>query len=152
MPAFRFKLQPVLEQRRRTERDRQRELAELLTRKRELEAQLRTEQQTIHDDKAAMADRLVGRVDVSRIRQHASHVGQVTIRARRAAGELMTLHQRIEGARSSLLEATRARRAVELLRDRQYRRWLAEEQRREAAEQDELAMQSYGRRKQEVRA
>jgi len=147
MAAFRFKLRPVLEQRRRAERDRQRELAELESRKQELETQLRQEQQTIQSDKQTMADRLVGRVDVSRIRQHAAHVGQVSMRARQLAGELMTLHQRIEQARSALLEATRSRRAVELLRDRQYRRWLNEQRRREAVERDELAMQAHGRSK-----
>lgn len=146
MAVFNFKFESVLTHRRRTEDQRQRELAQLLRQKMILESQLRSLQQRITDDKNSMAGSLLGPVNVNRIRQHAAHSMQVTSRAQQIAVKLLAIHRQIDQSRAALLEATKARKAIELLRDRHYNRWRGEQQRRETAELDEIATQAHGRR------
>jgi|GEM_PF-4170087 len=57
----------------------------------------------------------------------------------RLAIELAGVLRRLEGARERLLEAARERQAVERLREKRRDSWLAQERRREAIEQDEIA-------------
>lgn len=144
MPRFTFKLDPVLRQRRREEDQHRRELAHLLSRRHTMHDQLREMQTTLSSDKRQMAESLTGRVDVDRIRRHAAHSGQVTQRAHGIVTHLAELEQRIERTRAALIEASRHRKAIELLRDRQHRRWKRKMDRREAAAADELATQRYG--------
>jgi len=145
MARFRFKLDPVLRQRRRMEDRLQRRLAESLRQHLAFETQLRTMQQTISDDKHDMSDALRGTVDVGRIRVHAAHVGQVTVRAQQIAVKLMHLHRQIERQRTELIEASRRRKAIERLRERRLHQWQRARERREAAELDELATMRAGR-------
>ena len=145
MAAFHFRLDPVLRHRRIVEDERQRELARLLRERMILEAQLRSTQEGISDDKQRMGGALVGRVDVGRVRAHAAYAGQAAVRAQQIAMKLMALHRQAEQARSALLEAVRGRKAVERLKEKQHRRWLERRKRHETAELDELATQAYGR-------
>ncbi|QNN21450.1 flagellar export protein FliJ [Planctomycetales bacterium ZRK34] len=146
MAVFNFKFESVLTHRRRTEDQRQRELAQLLRQKMILEEQLRSLQQRITEDKNTMTDALSGHVNVSRIRQHATHSMQSTARAQQIAVKLLAMHRQIEQSRVTLLEATKSRKAIELLRERHYHRWCREQDRREVAELDEIATQTHGRR------
>ncbi len=150
MATFFFKLESVLEHRQRTEDQRQRELAQLLREKMILERQLGSMQEDISQDKRAMAGSLVGAVDVSRIRQHAVHNMQVAQRAQQIAVRLLGLHRQVEQGRIKLTAAMRARKAIELLRDRQRARWDLQERRRETAELDEIATQRFDRQRLEA--
>jgi len=145
MPRFTFKLEVVLRQRRRVEDEHQRALAQLLRERLILHTQLRTMQDTIRTDKQLMASALVGRVDVHRIRSHATHGAQVTQRAHGIVARLAALERQIESSRTQLLEATKARQAIELLRDRQRERFDRVMKRREAASLDEMAVQQFAR-------
>lgn len=145
MARFVFRLEPVLRQRWREEQACQRRLAQLLDRRRQMHEQLRRMQGGLSSDKQAMAASLVGQVDVSRIRMHAAHNAQVTQRAHGLVRELAELEDHVAQARAALLEATRQRKAIELLRDRQLDRWRKKMAKREAAAVDELATQRYGR-------
>src|SRR5205085_363551 len=104
-----------------------------------IENQLRSMQETISTDKRQMAGALAGSVDVRRIRQHAAHAGQVAVLARQMAARLMILHKQIDLSRAKLLEAAKARKAIELLRDKQLARWKREQDKKEAGVMDELA-------------
>lgn len=146
MPRFVFKLQPVLDQRRRVEDDAQRELAQLLRQRMIFQQQLRDLQGSIRSDKATMTASLTGHVDVSRIREHARHAGHVTQRAQQLTVSMLGLERRIETARGNLLEATKRRKAIELLRDKQQKRWETEQRRREATQLDEIATAAHVRR------
>lgn len=128
------------------EEELQRDLAKLLRQKLAFETELRNMQQTISDDKRLMADTLLGHVDVRRVRHHASHTMQVTGRAQQIAVKMLGLHKNIDHTRNQLIEATSQRKAVELLHDRQYEKWLTDERRRQQNELDEIATQNYGRR------
>jgi flagellar FliJ protein len=146
MAKFQFSLEPVLRHRNMVEQEQQRALAQLLREKLIIENELRRAQQTISQDKSEMAQQLTGRVDVGRIRQHAAHSGAFQRHIHKLAQRLLDLLKRIEQQRGRLLEATRDRKAVELLRDKRYRQWQQEQRRREASEIDEMTTQAYARR------
>ena len=146
MAGFVFKLDAVLKHRQRLEDQRQRDLAQLLRQKMIFERQLTDFQGSITDDKHTMAKALTGSVDVGRIRQHASHSMQVTIRAQQIAVRLLGLSRQIDATRALLVDAMRSRKAIELLHDRQLARWKQEQDKRQTMELDEIATQRYGRR------
>ena len=144
MPRFDFKLEPVLRHRRRAEGEQRQKLAALLRRRQDMHDQLRRMQTDLSTDRQRMADRLVGHVDVDRIRMHGAHHAQVARRAQGIMQQLAGVEEQIEQVRRDLLEATRHRRAIEQLRERQRQQWLKRLRRREAAAVDELATQRYG--------
>ena len=51
------------------------------------------------------------------------------------------LEQVLAGARAELLAAARARKVIEKLKDKQFQRWHAQQERKEAAAMDEIAGQ-----------
>lgn len=146
MAKFTFQLEPLLRHRRQIEEEQQRKLAQFLREKAAIENDLRRQQQAIGEDKRTLSGSLVGHVDVDRIRRHAAHVNRATLGAQQAAIRLGVLHQQIAAARDELSEAVRQRKAIEVLRERQYEQWQQDENRREAAMADELAVQQYARR------
>ena len=66
--------------------------------------------------------------------------------AQRTVLELAGLLRRLESARAELLEAAKRRKAVELLKDRRFEEWRSDQNRRELAAVDELAVMAAGRR------
>lgn len=146
MARFEFKLDPVLRHRRMIEEQCQRDLAQLLRRQMILQSQITSLQETIVADKRSMAGALVGQVNVDRIRQHGVHSNHIAVRVQKVAIELLKLRGKIEQAREKLLTATKARKAVELLRNKRYERWMTEQRRAETREADEMATQAYARR------
>ena len=65
------------------------------------------------------------------------------VMARRAAMELAGAYRRLELARVELMHAATARRAVELLREKQREEWRREQLHAEAAQVDEAATQMF---------
>lgn len=143
MAAFQFKFENVLQQRRLAEDERQRELARHMRMRMILQTQLQQMQGTIRQSKHELADALVGKVDLQRVAGFANYSGQSSERARQIVGHIAKLEQVIDAARGRLLEATRQRKALELLRDQHEREWQRQQQRREAMLMDELATQQY---------
>jgi len=146
MAAFQFKYMTLLDYRTRIEEERQRELAQVLRMRMILHDQLRQMQQTIHDSKQALSESLSGKVDVQKISHFARYSGQVERKGHDLILRLSQLEKKIDHARRRLLDATRQRKALELLRDRHREQWQAQQDRREAVEMDELATQQYLRR------
>ena len=146
MARFVFKLEPVLRHRQRIEDEHKRAVGLLVREVVSAEQQLRSMQEALSEDKAQMADALIGEVDVRWIRRHAVHVNQATIRAQQIAGQLMGLHHRVAEARQTLLEASRARKVIEKLRQRHEQRWAESQQRRENRELDDLITGASARR------
>lgn len=146
MANFSFKLDPVLFKR-RVEEDRcQHDLAKSLRQRMILRDQLRLMQQTISQSKRQLSGGLSGQVDVKQVLQFAHYSDQVTLRAHRFVVRLSGVEKQIDAARKKLIEATRARKALEILRDRRYQQWRKEMRRREEAQLDELAVQRHGYR------
>ncbi len=147
MAKFTFKLQPVLNARLATERERQRVIAALHRQRHELEERLRQQHSTIDAEREALRVALTGRVDVPRLRSHAAASMRMMRDAQGMAIELARLYERIEKARADLAEAATARRAMELLRERRFAQWKRLQEKREVAMLDDLAASKAARRR-----
>ncbi len=141
MARFRFKLQPVLDLREREERERRLVVATLESRKAQLEHALRSRQAEIASNKRDLREGLspgaVGR-NPALLRMQASSTMAIEAKGRALLLQLAGVHRQLEGARARLAEASRRRRAVELIKERRYERWVTEEKRREASMLDDL--------------
>ena len=146
MAEFKFKLEPVLKQRKQLEDQAQRDLAQLLRHQMILENQLRDMQQTINTNKHALTDVLKSTVEVSHVRQHGVHVNHVRAKAQQIVLQMLALNRQIDNARAVLQQAMKQRKAIELLRDKQYEDWRKTTLKREALELDEISTQQYIRR------
>jgi flagellar protein FliJ len=146
MAKFRFKFDTVLQQRRHAEDQCQRALAKVIRQRMILQNQLRSMQQTITRSKGDLRSGLVGRVDMDRVGHFARYSGQSTARAHAIVSKLAALEQPIAEARARLLDASRARRAMELLKERHLTEWRRQEERRESAQLDEIGVQAHARR------
>jgi len=122
---FAFKLEPVLRLREREERERQRAVAVLERERLRLETFIRECQRASRAERGVLRDALAegGRVDLWPVRMQAAAAGELTARAARAAVELAGVLKRIEAARAMLVEATKRRRALELLKERRHEEW-----------------------------
>ena len=145
MSTFKFQFESVWIQRRAEEEKSQRHLAKALRQRMIFRDQLRQMQQTITQSKRDLADGLTGTVDLARVSGFARFNGQVVQRAHAFVTRLAVVEKQIDTARATLLQATHARRAIELLRDKRRRQWQQQQDRREAAELDEIAVQRHAR-------
>jgi flagellar FliJ protein len=136
---FKFALEPVLKIRRRAEQEKQRAVAAVQRERLSIEETLRRQQRRIQEARTAMRSQLTGTLHAPDLRLHAGAVLQDMRQAQRMAQELAAVHRRLEAARRELVEARRARRAIELLRERRLARWTAEQERIEQQHLDELA-------------
>lgn len=139
MPRFRFELQPVLDARKRAEDARRLEVAELEAERVSLEDGLRRRQRSIVESRSDARDELVGRVDPDRLRATANASLAVMRDAQRTVLELAGVHRRLEAAQRRLQEASRDRRAIEIVRERRFEDWKQAIDRREQAALDEIA-------------
>ena len=143
MARFHFKYEAVLRQRQAVEDQRQRELATHLRHRHILSEQLGRMRRTVKETRQQLGQGLVGSVDVERIRQFAQYSGHVTVQVQQMMQRLGEIERQIDSAREALTEAMRQRKAMEILRDKQYQQWLLEQRRREVLELDELAVQRF---------
>ena len=142
---FTFRYETLLKHRRLLEDKAQRQLAEQVRTRMILTDQLTQMQQDIGRSKGDLGTALVGRVDLSRVGDFTRFNAQATVRGRQLVQRLAQLQTREDAARQHLLDATRQRKALELLRDKDHAQWQADQERREVAELDELASQAYTR-------
>lgn len=155
MPRFTFKLQRVLDLRRRTEDDLRRRVAAIEAERVAAEDRLRAVQRAIEAGRAEQRTMLAGasagprglpgRLDAAALRTQTSAVMSSLAQAHRLALELTGILKRLESARAELLKASAERKAVELLRERQYEEWKREQGRREIALLDEIGASRYVR-------
>lgn len=152
MAKFRFQFESLLEVRKRTEQERQLAVAELERERLAIEDELRECQRSIVQSKGGLREMLGGSsggaavVDFAAVRLQTGAAFHLTHRAQQIALRLAGAHRRVEAARASLLEATVARKAVELLKDKRHAEWKREIDRREHAAVDELTIMRAGRR------
>ncbi|MEM0983806.1 MAG: hypothetical protein AAGI17_07645 [Planctomycetota bacterium] len=146
MKRFVFRLQPVLEQRKRSEQDQQRVVAELERQRVALEDRIRGWQRSISQEKADLAARLdSGTADVRGARVQAGASLMLVAKAQEAVLLLAGVHERIDNARLELLRRATARRAIELLKERQQADWDRAFRKREEAALDEIVSGQFAR-------
>ena len=150
MAKFRFELQAVLNARLRAEELQQRRVAELEASRRKLEDGLRARQARIGESRAQLRGRLMGAIDPSMLRGQANASLAGMRDAQRVVLELAGIHSRLQSVMAELRAASRDRRAVEILKERRFEDWRREQDRREQAELDEIAMIRGSRRLMET--
>jgi len=143
MQAFQFRYQAVFRQREVIEQQKQRALAKLIHSRNAMFAQLRTMQETISSSKREAASGLVGTVDLNAIAGIARYSASCALRGNTLVREIAQLENLVEQARNELIEASKNRQALELLRDRQRQEWELEQRRMEAKRLDEQTTQAY---------
>lgn len=139
MARFRFKLDPLLRLRQRTEDERKRVVAGLQRERMGIEQQLRDMQAFITGGKHDQRDCLEGNVEIDALRAHAAMTMRHVRDAQRLAINLAGVHQRLEAARGELAEAARERRALEILKERRFDEWRRRLEKAEDASIDEVA-------------
>lgn len=162
MAKFRFRLEPVLQQRLREEERAQRTVAALERQRLDAETALRDAHARLRACKtdlgaalgrgagggggeAGEASRGPTPIDFRGVRMQSAASFRFFGEAQRLAIHLAGAHQRTEGARQTLLRATTARKAVESLKQKRYDEWRREQEKREAAATDELVVMRFGR-------
>jgi flagellar export protein FliJ len=147
MPRFVFKLQPVLDQREREERDRMLVVAELERERLALESRIRACQGMMSDERRTLATALgVGqRVDVRAVKMQAGASLKHNFDAQRSVLELARVYKQLGSARSELAEASARKKAVEMLRDQQQRDFRKAQDRKETHELDEISVMRHRR-------
>jgi len=136
---FRFRLEPVLRLREREEAARRRDVAELEHKRLALEERIRACQERIRGSKAAVRAGLAGPLDLGALRGEAAGSIGAMRQAQVLVRELAAVHGNLETARAALREASKARRAVELLRERRLESWQRDVARSEQRDLDEIA-------------
>ena len=142
MAQFKFNLETVLRQRTTVEQLAQRAVAEArqkLVPLQEKLAELGRQRQQADDD--MRQNRLVGTVDVSFIAGHRRFVIAMEQQALALARQIAEAQVLVDRAQAALLQAARARKAIDTLKDRQHERWAEAEAKKEAALLDEAGMQ-----------
>jgi flagellar FliJ protein len=138
MARFRFALQRVLDLRLDEEEVKRRALASIERRRRDLEESLRTRQAEILAARSAWRGELTGEIDPATLRHHATAGIGILRKAQRTVLEIASLEKGIAKARAEAVDAARARRALELLRERRLAAFNELESRREQASLDEF--------------
>jgi len=139
MARFRFALQRVLDRRLKEEEARKLVVATVERHRRELEDALRGRQREIADGRDEWRAQLVGEIDAAALRHHAGAAIGLMHKAQRTVLELASTEKAMQRARADLTEAARARRALELLRDRRRAAFEEELARQEREQIDEFA-------------
>lgn len=137
---FRFRLQPVLEMRRREERAEQIAVAALERERSGLEAAIRASDDAVRRENERLASILGagGAIDIRGARLQAGAALHAGLSVRDTMARLEGIEQRLAAARERLARAAARRRGVEALRDRQRARYEQDLRRREQAALDDL--------------
>lgn len=148
MARFTFRYETILKHREKAEQLCQRGLAQILHERNALMQRLSAMQQTISQTKRDAASGLVGKVDLEQVAGIARYSARCTADGHGLVRRVAELETRVEQARNRLIEASRERQALALLRDKQEQAWQLEQRRMEAKRFDEHATQAYARRPQ----
>lgn len=140
MARFVFKLEPLLKARSRVEQQFQLAVAQIERERIRLEDKLRAKQTSLTGGKEELRDQLSGLIDVRSLRYRANMAQQIMRDAQKLVLELAGVHNRLFVAREKLIEAARSRRAIELVREKRYQQYKADEAKAEIAAMDELAV------------
>ena len=150
MAKFRFALQRVLDRRLDEEEAKRRTHAALEAKKRGLEDALRGRQQEIAAGRDMWRTQLVGEVDAAALRHHAGAAMGLVRKAQRTVLEMASLEKSITVSRTELVEVAKARRALEILRERRLAAHVELEAMRERAQLDEFASDLARRAREEA--
>lgn len=147
MSRFKFRLQPVLDQRIREEREKQLVVVELERTRLALESRIRMCQQMINDERATLCEELgTGqRVNLQEVKMQAGATLTHNFNAQRTVLELAGVFKKLQNARLELAEAAARRKAVELLKTQQFDAFKRELDLKESRDLDEMSVMRVNR-------
>jgi len=141
MPKFVFKLDGVLQHRTNIEHQRKRELSGVQAQMTALDNELRALDTSV---RASVEDlrnnRLLGPIDLPFLAAHRRYSLAMQRKAMGIAEKMAAIQSHLERAKRNLSEASKQRKVLEKLRERQLARWREAIERRDVAEMDEIAM------------
>ena len=148
MARFDFRYQTILKHREKAEQACQRALAVLMHERNGMIQRLASMQQTISQSKRDAAEGLQGRIDMQQVAGIARYSARCTAEGHGLVRRIAGLETHIEQARNRLLEASRERQALGLLRDKQHEAWHREQRRMEQKRLDDHTVQVFARKTQ----
>jgi flagellar FliJ protein len=141
MAKFVFKLDGVLRQRTHVEQQRKREQATIQSQMAALDAELRALDGSVRaSEQDLRQNRLVGRIDLAFLAAHRRYAFAMQRKAMGIAQKMAGVQIQLDKAQRNLAEASKQRKILEKLRERQFARWHEQLERRDLAEMDEIAM------------
>lgn len=141
MAKFKFSLEALLKQRTWVERERQRSLSEVLGRMGVLEVELQRLDGVVREAMDELrGGKLVGAVDLAFLAAHRRFVQATGKRAGEVIEKMQVVGREVEVARASLMEAAKARKVVEKLRERKLEEWKEAQAKAEQQEMDDVGM------------
>lgn len=142
MAQFCFQLEGVLQHRERLEKDRQRDLAVAQAEMVRLDGELQTLNRDVQQSTADVRDHhLVGRLDMTYLAAHRRYMLGMQRKVLALAQKIAAQQQVVDAARRALAEASKQKKILEKLKEKQHRRWTEDLARREAGALDELTTQ-----------
>jgi flagellar FliJ protein len=142
MARFRFKLEALLEHRQMVEKEKQRRVAQIQQEIQVIQRQIQDAQMRIALENRTLGTReLTGRLDMTYIATEKKYVGNLQLKIVYAFQKIVEIEKTLVVARAELLEAAKARKVIEKLREKQLARWREELERKEAAAMDEIGTQ-----------
>lgn len=142
MARFVFGLQTVLEQRETEETLCKRDLFEAqLAQKRLMDELAVIETQIITANDTMRSEHLVGTLKPTMIATHRRYLIAMKQQVFSLAEKIAAARTTVEARQRKLAEASKSKKVIELLRDKQKSRWTAEQDRKELAAADDVAMQ-----------
>ena len=116
MDSFNFRLQPVLEHRRRLENRAKQELARAKTAERQAREVLTSMETAFGDGQSDMADARRAEIDASEVAVYQRYLNRLKQDIAEQDGIVSTLHVHSEQRRSEVIDGMKARKVVEKLR------------------------------------
>lgn len=142
MARFEFKLDALLTHRQQIEKEKQRRVAIIQQEIQGLARQVQDARARIASENRTLGVKeLSGRLDMQYISNEKRFVGNLQVKIILTLQKIAGLEQKLAGARAELLAAARDRKVIEKLREKQFARWRAEQDRKEAAAMDEIGTQ-----------
>lgn len=139
---FIFRLETLLEHRRHIEKEHQRNVAAIQLQINQLVQMIQDCQARIAQENQTLAgEQLVGRLDMQYIAHEKRFVGNLHVKIVLTMQKIAATEKTLAAARAELLAAARARKVIEKLREKQFARWLAEQEKKDAALMDEIGTQ-----------
>jgi flagellar protein FliJ len=142
MAKFQFRLEALLTHREQIEKEKQRKFAAIGQQVQRVVGHIQETQARIAAENQTLGSReLTGKLDMQYIATEKRFVGNLHLRIAMAMDRLRELEKEQAAARAELLLAAQERKAIEKLRDRQLVAWRLEQDRKDAAQTDEIGIQ-----------
>ncbi|MCB2188217.1 MAG: flagellar export protein FliJ [Deltaproteobacteria bacterium] len=144
--AFKFRLESVLDHRRHLEDVAQAQFLVELKVERECEAHIAWLDQEVRRARLQLTSREKDGISGREYAQAGDYILVLRLHARRERDRLMRLKLRTDRARKKLMEATRERKVLDILKSKHHQEYLRQERLAEQKFLDEVAVQGFVRR------